>query len=62
MAKVKAERCEADHSPQSSVEVEKIRAVPLLSHVFMAQCLTKHRDTFTFKYIGCYLKMLESIF
>jgi hypothetical protein len=45
---VKWQRREADHSPPSSAEVKKGGARHPLSHVFMAQCLLKHRANFTF--------------
>jgi hypothetical protein len=40
---------EADHSPPSSDEVKNAWTIsPLLQYVFMARCLAKHRDNFTF--------------
>jgi hypothetical protein len=39
---------EADHSPPSSVEVKSGVIPPLLQYAFMALCLVKHRDNFTF--------------
>jgi len=43
---------EADHSPPSSVEVKNAwtyTSIP--QYVFMARCLVKHRDNFTFPFI-----------
>jgi hypothetical protein len=41
---------ETDHSPPSSVEVKNGGAIPplLYTYVFMACCLIKHRNNFTF--------------
>jgi len=42
--------CEADHSPPSSTEVKNVSSLhPLPQYIFMAWCLVKHRDNFTFK-------------
>jgi hypothetical protein len=42
---------EADHSPPSSAEVRMRGAIPLLpQYIFMAWCLVKHRDNFTFTF------------
>jgi hypothetical protein len=48
---VKAAGREADHSPQSSAEVKNAwsyTSTPL--YVFMAWCLVKHKDNFTFTF------------
>jgi hypothetical protein len=40
---------EADHSPPSSAKVKNAWSyTPLPQYVFMAWCLVKHRDKFTF--------------
>jgi hypothetical protein len=49
---------EADHSPPSSVEVKNAWSYTSTpQYVFMAWCLVKHRDNFTFylvvQYISC---------
>jgi hypothetical protein len=48
---------EADHLPPSSAEVKNAWTIPpLLQYVFMAWCLVKHRDNFTFTFIKpCYV-------
>jgi hypothetical protein len=44
---------EADHSPPSSAEVKNaLRYTSTPPYVFMAWCLVKHRDNFTFTFIG----------
>jgi hypothetical protein len=48
---VKRSGREADHSPPSSAEVKRGALLPLLQYVFMAWCLVKHRDNFTFTFI-----------
>jgi hypothetical protein len=41
--------CEADHSPPSSAEVKNVWSYTSTpQYVFMAWCLVKHRDNFTF--------------
>jgi hypothetical protein len=46
---VKRSAREADHSPPSNAEVQECVALYLLpQYVFMAWCLVKHRDNFTF--------------
>jgi hypothetical protein len=47
--RVKQQGREADHSPRTSAEVKKMwiyTSTP--PHVLMAQCLVKHRNSFTF--------------
>jgi hypothetical protein len=39
---------EADHSPPSSAEVSAWSCTCTPQYVFMAWCLVKHRDNFTF--------------
>jgi hypothetical protein len=39
---------DADHSSPSNAEVKNGGTIPSLTHVFKAQCLIKHRDSFTF--------------
>jgi hypothetical protein len=42
---------EADHSPSSSAEVKKVwRYTSTPQSIFMAWCLVKHRDNFTFTF------------
>jgi len=46
---VKRPRCEADHSPPSSVEVKNAWSYTLTPiYAFMAWCIVKHRNNFTF--------------
>jgi hypothetical protein len=48
---VKRSECEADNSPPSSAEVKKAWSYTSIpQHVFMAWCLVKHRDNFTFTF------------
>jgi hypothetical protein len=48
---VKRPRREADHSPPSSAEITMYGAIlPLPLDVFMAWCIVKHRDKFTFTF------------
>jgi hypothetical protein len=47
---------EADHSPASSAEVKECEELYLHpQYVFMAWCIVKHRDNFTFVYIYIYI-------
>jgi hypothetical protein len=39
---------ETDHSPPTSANAKNDGAILPLPHVFMAWCLLKHRDTFSF--------------
>jgi len=46
---IKRPRCEADHSPPSSAELKNewsYTSIP--QYVFIAWCLVKHRNNFTF--------------
>jgi hypothetical protein len=45
---VKRPGCEAEHSPPSSAEVNAWSYTSTPQYVFMAWCLVKHRDNFTF--------------
>jgi hypothetical protein len=45
---VKRPRIEADYSPPSTAEAKNGRAIPPLPYAFMAWCLIKPRDSFTF--------------
>jgi hypothetical protein len=47
---VKWTECEADHSPPSSAKRMHGAIPPLPQYVFMAWCLVKHRDNFTFTF------------
>jgi hypothetical protein len=48
---VKRRGREADHSPPSSAEVKNAWSLPPLpQYAFMAWCLVKHRDNFTFTF------------
>jgi hypothetical protein len=48
---VKRPGCEADHSPPSSAEVKNAWSYTSTpQYVFMAWCLVKHRDNFTFTF------------
>jgi hypothetical protein len=50
---VKQLGCEADHSPLSSAEVKNVWSYTSTpQYVFMAWCLVKHRDNFTFTLDG----------
>jgi hypothetical protein len=45
---------EADHSPPSSAEVKNVWSYTSIpEYVFMAWCLVKHRDNFTFYLYYC---------
>jgi hypothetical protein len=49
---VKRPRREADHSPPSSAEVKNAWSYTSTpQYVFMAWCLAKHRDNFTFNFM-----------
>jgi hypothetical protein len=50
---------EAEHSPPSSAKVKECVELYLHPNVFMAWCLVKHRDnfTFTFIYLLLYMKL-----
>jgi hypothetical protein len=45
---VKQQGREADHPPPSGARVKNGGAIPPLLHVFMAWCLIKHKDNFSF--------------
>jgi hypothetical protein len=45
---VKRQRPEADHSPPPSAEINEWSYTSIPPYVFMAWCLVKHRDNFTF--------------
>jgi hypothetical protein len=48
---VKRPVCEADHSPPTSAEVKNARSYTSTpQYVFMAWCLVKHMDNFTFTF------------
>jgi hypothetical protein len=52
---------EADHSPPSSAEVKNAWSyTPLPQYIFMAWCLVKHRDSFTF-YIYVIMKLVQRL-
>jgi hypothetical protein len=54
---VKRPEREADHSPPSSTEVKECVELYLHSlYAFMAWCLVKHRNNFTFALIFNYMK------
>jgi hypothetical protein len=49
--RVKRPKREADHSPPSSADVKNAWSfISTPQYVFMAWCLVKHRDNFTFTY------------
>jgi hypothetical protein len=49
--KVKRPKSEADHSPPSSAEIKNAWSYTSIpQYVFMAWCLVKHRDNFTFNF------------
>jgi hypothetical protein len=51
---VKRSVCEADHSPPSSAEVKNAwRCTSISQYVFMAWCLVKYKENFTFS--GCFV-------
>jgi hypothetical protein len=53
---VKWPGCEADHSHISSAKVKNAWSYNSSSpYVFMAWCLVKHRDNFTFTFIELYV-------
>jgi hypothetical protein len=54
---------EADHSPPSSTEVKRITGAipPFPPYVFMAWCLVKHRDNFTFNFVTTSISVLGLI-
>jgi hypothetical protein len=58
--RVKQLGCEADHSPPSSAEVKECMELYLHfpQYAFMAWCLVKHRDNFTFTF---YLKVKDHL-
>jgi hypothetical protein len=55
--RVKRPEREADHSPQSSAEVKNTWSyISTPPYVFMAWCLVKHRDNFTFAFLTLQIK------
>jgi hypothetical protein len=51
---IKRPGCEADHSPPSSAEIKNAWSYTSTpQYVFMAWCLVKHKDNFTFLIASC---------
>jgi hypothetical protein len=52
----------ADHSSPSSAEVKNAwSCTSTPPYVFMAWCLVKHRDNFTFFYLYCTMKLFTQL-
>jgi hypothetical protein len=54
---------EGDHSPPSSVEINRGGALPPLPHIFSwhSALLIKHSNSFTFYFVICYLKIVAPV-